>query len=156
MFRTMVNGAAKRDQFCVSQDSLKRMMDAYCSVKLCLKARLAPTNTTRQRAQINSYSRSWSMIARWLVERKHSPPESEVRSFSSLLFSCCVLCAVCCGVVWCEEERGEERGGCLLLVACFLLFVVVVLLVAVVVVSWRCLAVVVVVVCRCVFVSVRV
>ena len=75
------------------------MMDAYWSVGLILKACFAPTNSTRQRAQINSYSRNWSMIARWLVERKRSPPESEVRSFPSLLVLCavcCVLCAVCC------------------------------------------------------------
>ena len=34
----MVSEAAKRDEFCASQDSLRRMMDAYGSFGLCLKA----------------------------------------------------------------------------------------------------------------------
>ena len=33
----------------------------------------------------HSYNRNWSMIASWLVEWKRSLPESQVRSFSSLL-----------------------------------------------------------------------
>ena len=44
MFRTTVNGAAKRDWFCASQDSLKRMMDAFRSLGFFLKACVATAN----------------------------------------------------------------------------------------------------------------
>ena len=44
MFRTTVTGAAKRDLFCASQDSLRRMMDACCSFGLFLTACFATTN----------------------------------------------------------------------------------------------------------------
>ena len=39
-----MNGAAKRDWFCASQDSLKRMMDAFRSLGFFLKACFATAN----------------------------------------------------------------------------------------------------------------
>ena len=87
MLRTTVNGAAKRDLFYASRVSLKRMMDAYCSFGLFLKACFATTNPA-------------VVVVCCLLLVVVCGGGSFVRLFVCSFFMCfCVVGTVCCAVV---------------------------------------------------------